>query len=69
MKFKDILGAIAFGLLAIAALITGIITEKENVMVACYSLIIMSLVSYAIAYLKAVKKELGDIKQILEKTS
>ncbi len=69
MNFKDILGAIAFGLLAIAALITGIITEKENVMVACYSLIIMSLVSYAIAYLKAVKKELGDIKQILEKTS
>lgn len=65
MKLKDLTGAILFALLTIVALIVGIITENKNVMLACYSFIIMSLVAYAIAYLKAIKKEVADIKQIL----
>jgi len=67
METKDYLGTAFFVVMTILAFIVGIATDNKLVLVAAYIFIVMAQVSYLIAYVKTIKKEVDSIKQLLVK--
>lgn len=67
METKDYFGAGLFIVMTIVAFIVGIITDNKFVLVAAYIFVVMAQVAYLIAYVKTIKKEVDNIKQLLIK--
>ena len=67
METKVYFGAGLFIVMTILAFIVGIITNNKFVLVAAYIFIVMAQVAYLIAYVKTIKKEVDNLKQLLIK--
>jgi len=65
MKMRDYLGLAVFAVFTIAAFIVGIATNNKVVIIAGYIFIVMTQISYLIAYTKTIKKEVDSIKKLL----
>jgi hypothetical protein len=65
MEIKDYLSVAAFVVITLAAFIVGIATDNKIVLVAGYIFIVMTQISYLIAYTKTIKREVDSIKQLL----
>lgn len=67
METKDYLGLVVFAACTIAAFIYGITTNRDVIIIAGYIFIVMAQIAYLIAYTKTIKKEVENIKQLLNK--
>lgn len=66
MKLSEYSGVIIFGVLTIAAFIVGIVTDKTEILLAGYSFLIMTLIAYDTVYVKAIKKEVDQLRKLLK---
>ena len=67
METKDYFGTGLFIVMTIVAFIVGIISDNKFVLVAAYIFVVMAQVAYLIAYVKTIKKEVDNLKQLLIK--
>jgi hypothetical protein len=66
MKISEYSGFIFFGILTIVSVIVGIVNSDKNVLMTSNNFIVMTLVAYVIVYVKAIRKELTDLKKSLD---
>jgi len=67
MEAKDYVGLTLFAVCTIVAFVIGITNNNKIVIIAGYIFLVMAQIAYLIAYTKTIKREVNNIKELLNK--